>query len=98
MASMAVAAGMPAAGLVYLGYPLHPLGKPEAMRDEHLYEIDLPLLFLQGTRDPFATRDELENVVERIGATATLHWLVDANHSFEIRGTKRTPAEAGASL
>ncbi|TFB54392.1 alpha/beta family hydrolase [Cryobacterium tagatosivorans] len=53
---------------------------------------------LQGTRDAFATRDELENVVERIGATATLHWLVDANHSFEIRGVKRTPAEVGASL
>ena len=98
MASMAVADGMPAAGLVFLGYPLHPPGKPEAMRDEHLYGIDLPMLFLQGTRDPFATRDELDQVVERIGATATLQWLADANHSFEIRGVKRNPAEVGASL
>lgn len=98
MASMAVADGMPAAGLVFLGYPLHPPGKPEAMRDAHLYGIDLPMLFLQGSRDPFATRDELDQVVERIGDTATLQWLVDANHSFEMRGAKRTPAEVGASL
>lgn len=98
MASMAVAAGMPAAGLVFLGYPLHPPGKPEAMRDAHLYGLDLPMLFLQGTHDPFATVDELEQVVERIGAPATLQWLADANHSFEIRGAKRTPAEVGASL
>ena len=98
MASMAVAAGMPAAGLVFLGYPLHPPGKPEAMRDEHLYGIDLPMLFLQGTRDPFATHDELDQVVERIGATATLQWLADANHSFEIKGAKRKPAEVGVSL
>lgn len=98
MASMAVAAGMPAAGLVFLGYPLHPPGKPEAMRDGHLYGIELPMLFLQGTRDPFATVDELEQVVDRIGRAATLQWLADANHSFEIRGAKRTPAEVGASL
>jgi len=98
MAAMAVAAGMPAAGLVFLGYPLHPPGKPEAMRDEHLYGIDLPMLFLQGSRDPFATRGELDQVVERIGNTATVQWLPEANHSFEIRRTTRTPAEVGASL
>ncbi|TFD75287.1 dienelactone hydrolase [Cryobacterium sp. Sr8] len=98
MASMAVAAGMAAAGLVLLGYPLHPPGKPETMRDEHLYGIDLPTLFLQGTRDPFATVQELDQVVERIGATATLQWLVEANHSFEIKGARRSPAEVGAAL
>jgi predicted alpha/beta-hydrolase family hydrolase len=98
MASMAVAAGMPAAGLVFLGYPLHPPGKPEALRDEHLYGIDLSMLFLQGTRDPFATGDLLDRVVERIGARATLQWLADADHSFGVKGAKRTPAEVGASL
>jgi predicted alpha/beta-hydrolase family hydrolase len=98
MASMAVAEGMPAAGLVFLGYPLHPPGKPEALRDEHLYGLDLPMLFLQGARDPFATGNLLDTVVERIGASATLQWLPDADHSFDIKGAKRKPAEVGASL
>ncbi|HYI34883.1 MAG TPA: alpha/beta family hydrolase [Glaciibacter sp.] len=98
MASMAVAEGMPAAGLVFLGYPLHPPGKPEALRDEHLYGLDLPMLFLQGSRDPFATGNLLDTVVERIGASAQLQWLADADHSFDIKGAKRKPAEVGASL
>lgn len=97
MASMAVAAGMPAAGLVFLGYPLHPPGKPDKMRDEHLYGIDLPMLFVQGTRDPFGTPAELTPVVDRIGA-ATLRLIDDGNHSFEVRGAKRPPAEVGAAL
>ncbi len=59
MASVAVAEGVPAAGLVFLGYPLHPPGKPERVRDEHLYGIEVPMLFLQGTKDPFATPDVL---------------------------------------
>ncbi|WEO78788.1 dienelactone hydrolase [Cryobacterium sp. SO2] len=98
MASMAVAAGMPAAGLVFLGYPLHPPGKPEKLRDEHLYGIDLPMLFVQGTRDPFGSPAELGPVVAKIGARATLRWIDDANHSFEVRGAKRPPTEVGASL
>ena len=98
MASMAAAAGMPAAGLVFLGYPLHPPGKPEAMRDEHLYGLDLPQLFLQGTRDPFAAPAELSPVVQRIGAPSTLQLIDGGNHSFEIRGVKRSAAEIGASL
>ena len=97
MASMAVAAGMPAAGLVFLGYPLHPPGKPDKPRDEHLYGIDLPMLFVQGTRDPFAAPDELTPVVERIG-TGTLRWIDEGNHSFEVRGAKRPPAEVGGGL
>ena len=66
MASMAVAQGMEAAGLIFLGYPLHAPGKPEKPRDAHLYALELPLLFLQGTRDPFALPGELEPVLERI--------------------------------
>ncbi len=98
MASLAVAEGMPAAGLVYLGYPLHPPGKPEKLRDEHLYGLTLPMLFLQGTRDPFATPRLLEDVVARIGPTATLQWREDADHSFAVRGSKRAPEDSGASL
>ncbi|MCW2132955.1 alpha/beta family hydrolase [Arthrobacter sp. VKM Ac-2550] len=98
MASMAVAEGMPAAGLVYLGYPLHPPGKPEKLRDEHLYGLTLPMLFLQGTRDPFATPEILENVVSRIGATAVLQWLEGGGHSLEVAGLKRTADQVGASL
>lgn len=99
MASMAVADGMPAAGLIYLGYPLHPPGKPDAVRDEHLYGITVPMLFLQGTNDPFATPNEqLDAVVARLGPTATLQWLDGGGHSFEIKGAKRPAAEIGASL
>jgi predicted alpha/beta-hydrolase family hydrolase len=98
MASMAVADGMPAAGLVYLGYPLHPPGKPEKLRDEHLYGLKLPMLFLQGTRDTFATPKLLEAVVSRIGGNATVDWLEGGDHSFAVAGVKRSPDEVGASL
>jgi predicted alpha/beta-hydrolase family hydrolase len=98
MASMAVAEGMPAAGLVYLGYPLHPPGKPEKIRDEHLYGLTLPMLFLQGTRDPFATPELLASVVERIGPTATLRWSTGGDHSFNAPGAKQPADIVGASL
>ncbi|MCX6500629.1 MAG: dienelactone hydrolase family protein [Arthrobacter sp.] len=98
MASMAVREGMPAAGLVYLGYPLHPPGKPEKLRDEHLYGLTAPMLFLQGTRDTFATRGLLESVVARIGPAATLEWCEGGDHSFAVAGRKRPPEEIGADL
>jgi predicted alpha/beta-hydrolase family hydrolase len=98
MASMAVAEGMPAAGLVYLGYPLHPPGKPEKLRDAHLYGLALPMLFLQGTRDPFATPELLEGVVSAIGPSAVLQWCQGGGHSFEVAGHKRSAEEVGASL
>ncbi|MCO4254199.1 alpha/beta hydrolase family protein [Pseudarthrobacter cellobiosi] len=98
MASMAVADGMDTAGLVYLGYPLHPPGKPEKLRDEHLYGLTLPMLFLQGTRDTFATPDLLESVVSRIGPSAVLDWIDGGDHSFAVAGKKRDAAEIGASL
>ncbi|MCQ1949771.1 dienelactone hydrolase [Arthrobacter sp. zg-Y859] len=98
MASMAVAEGMPAAGLVYLGYPLHPPGKPEKLRDEHLYGLTLPMLFLQGTRDTFALPGELEPVAHRIGPNARVERIEGGNHSFEVRGQKRTPDVIGAGL
>jgi len=98
MASMAVAEGMPAAGLVYLGDPLHPPGKPEKLRDEHLYGLTLPMLFLQGSRDTFATPELLESVVARIGPAATLQWCEGGDHSFAVAGMKRAPEEVGAAL
>ncbi|MDP9999653.1 alpha/beta hydrolase family protein [Pseudarthrobacter sulfonivorans] len=98
MASMAVAEGMDAAGLVYLGYPLHPPGKPEKLRDEHLYGLTLPMLFLQGSRDTFATRELLEGVVSRFGPSAVLQWIEGGDHSFAVAGRKRDAAEIGADL
>lgn len=98
MASMAVAEGMDSAGLIFLGYPLHPPGKPEKLRDEHLYGITVPLLFLQGSNDAFARRDLLDGVVARIGRNAALHYLPDGDHSFAVKGTKHTPYDVGVSL
>ncbi len=98
MASMAVAEGMTAAGLVFLGYPLHAPGKPEGLRDEHLYGITAPMLFLEGTRDPFATRALLEGVLAKLGSRASVVWIEGGDHSFNVRGMKRDAREVGASL
>ncbi|MFD6054116.1 alpha/beta family hydrolase [Agromyces sp. NPDC060279] len=99
MASMAVAEGMPVDGLVYLGYPLHAPGKAGQLRDAHLYGVTTPMLFLQGTNDPFATpNSELDEVVAGIGPTAVLEWVDGGGHSFEVKGKKRAPAEIAAGL
>jgi predicted alpha/beta-hydrolase family hydrolase len=98
IASMAVAEGMPAAGLVFLGYPLHAPGKPERIRDEHLYRIEVPMLFLEGTRDPFATPELLQRVIAKLGERASLVPIEGGDHSFNVRGVKRDAREVGASL
>jgi hypothetical protein len=98
IASMCVADGMPAAGLVFLGYPLHPPGKPERLRDEHLDRISVPMLFLQGTRDTFARPDLLGSVLERLGERATLVPIEDGDHSFRIRGERADDRRIGATL
>ena len=98
MASMAVAEGMPADGLIFLGYPLHPPGKPDRVRAEHLASIVVPMLFLQGTRDPFASADVLQPILASLGDRATLHPVADGGHSFEVPGTKRDPRQAAAGL
>lgn len=98
MASMAVAEGMEAAGLVFLGYPLHPPAKPERLRDEHLYGLELPMLFVQGTRDTFALPGELEPVAERIGGNAVVHRVADADHAFKVPRDKRSQEQTGAGL
>ena len=71
-------------GLTFLGFPLHPAGKPSSDRAKHLAEIDLPMLFLQGTRDALAELSLLEPVVESLGSLATLHLLKEADHSFHV--------------
>jgi uncharacterized protein len=99
LASMCAAdAEIGPAGLVFLGYPLHPPGKPERIRDEHLYRVDAPMLFLQGTSDPFASPELLQRVVQKLGDRATLVPFEGGGHSFEVRGRKRDPREVGASL
>ena len=100
MASMAVADGMDVAGLVFLGYPLHPPGRPEKARDEHFAALTgVPMLFLQGRNDPFAIPNEqLDELVRRVGPSAVLDWVDEANHSFEVKGAKRPAREIGGSL
>jgi predicted alpha/beta-hydrolase family hydrolase len=98
IASMCVADGMDAAGLVFLGYPLHPPGKPERIRDEHLYRVEVPMLFLHGTGDPFARSELLTKVVRKIGDRATLEEIEGGDHSFNVRGRKADPREVGAGL
>jgi uncharacterized protein len=99
LASQAVAAGTPAAGLVFLGYPLHPPGRVEKLRDKHLGRIACPMLFLQGTRDAFARQDLMEAVVARLGNTARLERFEDADHSFGVpKRTGRSAAEVERDL
>jgi predicted alpha/beta-hydrolase family hydrolase len=71
-------------GLAFLGFPLHPAGKPSSERAEHLGGIDIPLLFVQGTRDTLAELRLLEPVVASLGPSATLHLVQEADHSFHV--------------
>ena len=73
------------AGLIFLGYPLHPPGKPEQRRDAHLPAIGEPMLFVQGTRDPFGTAEEIRALLPRL-QRATLHEIAGGDHSFKISG------------
>lgn len=80
MCSMAVAEGLPAAGLVLLSYPLHPPGKPENLRTAHFPAIEVPTLFVSGLKDPFGTPDEFALHVPTIPGPVRLAW-VTGNHS-----------------
>jgi uncharacterized protein len=71
-------------GLAFLAFPLHPAGRPGTERAVHLREIDLPLLFIQGTRDELADLGLLRPLVASLGTRATLHLLEDADHSFHV--------------
>ena len=71
-------------GLAFLGFPLHPAGKPSSDRAEHLADVHIPMLFMQGTRDSLAEVALIEPVVKRLGALATLHLVDGADHSFHV--------------
>ena len=99
MASVAAAEGvLSPRALVYLGYPLHPPGRPDKPRAEHLPAITVPQLFVEGETDPFiAPREQFEEVVASC-RDARVHWVAGANHSFEVKGQRRPAAEIGAGL
>src|SRR6516225_5249758 len=71
-------------GLAFLGFPLHPTGKPSRERGEHLFAIQIPMLFLQGTRDMLAAIDQIEPLCDALGARAALKLFADADHSFHV--------------
>jgi len=75
---------LPIAGLVLLGYPLHPPGRPDQRRDKHLSAIEHPMLVVQGSRDSFGTPAELEPVLATLPRTATLHVVAGGDHSFKL--------------
>jgi len=78
-------------GLAFLGFPLHPANRPSRDRAEHLFDVHLPMLFLQGTRDALAALDQIETVCEKLGERATLMLFENADHSFHV------PARSGRS-
>jgi len=81
-------------GLVFLGFPLHPPGRPGTSRAEHLSQVSIPMLFLQGTRDDFAGLDLLRPIVQGVGASATLHIVEGGDHSFKVlKRTGRTETD-----
>ena len=71
-------------GLVFLGFPLHPAGRPGTSRAEHLAQVHVPMLFLQGTRDALADLPLLRPVCESLAPRATLHVVDGADHSFHV--------------
>jgi uncharacterized protein len=91
IASQVAAKGIdpPCAGLIFLGYPLHPPGKAHQRRDAHLPEIPVPMLFVQGERDAFGTAEEIRELLPRLAADVTLHVVAAGDHSF------KSPARLG---
>lgn len=99
MASVACAEEVIApAALVYLGYPLHPPGRPDKPRSEHLPAIAAPQLFVEGENDPFIDpRPQFDEVIASC-QNARVHWVAGGNHSFEVKGARRPAQEIGAGL
>jgi uncharacterized protein len=84
-------------GLAFLGFPLHPVGKPAIDRAEHLERVHIPMLFVSGERDALAELELLRAVVARLGDRAALHIIADADHSLKVPARSgRTSAEAEA--
>src|SRR5258708_32742154 len=80
-------------GLVFLGYPLHPPGNPEKLRDAHLKDVRAPMLFVQGARDTFGTADEIRAVIKRLRLPATLYVIEGGDHSFKVPKSAGVPQQ-----
>ncbi len=97
--AQAVAALPGVRGLIFLGFPLHPAGTPSRDRGEHLFDVKIPMLFLQGTRDQLALLDQLKPLHDALGARATLKLFQDADHSFHVPArTGRKDADVRSEL
>ena len=95
MCSMAVADGLPAAALVLVAYPLHPPGRPDNVRTAHLPALTVPCLFVQGTRDPFGSPDELTAATATIPGPVTHEWIEGGRH--DLKGADRRIGELVAA-
>jgi predicted alpha/beta-hydrolase family hydrolase len=84
--------------VVFFGYPLHAPGRSEQVRDAHLPEVQVPMLFIQGTADALARFDLIEELLARLGPRARLHPVEGGDHSFRVRGVKRPDQGIGAEL
>jgi predicted alpha/beta-hydrolase family hydrolase len=84
--------------LVFFGYPLHAPGKTDHLRVDHLDAVTVPMLFIEGTKDPLARFDLVEALVARLGPRARLHMIEGGDHSFRVRGLKRSDNEIGREL
>jgi predicted alpha/beta-hydrolase family hydrolase len=101
VASMLAAArgeNFPGAALVFFGYPLHAPGNPDRLRDAHLPQIRVPMLFVQGTRDALARFDLVEALVKRLHPLARLHAVTGGDHSFRVKGVKCSDRENGQGV
>jgi len=81
-------------GLVFLGYPLHPPGRPEKLRSEHLPKIKAPMLFVQGARDAFGTKEEIADTIKKLKLRATLYAVEGGDHSLKVPKKISTSQEA----
>jgi uncharacterized protein len=87
-----------AQALVFFGYPLHAPGRTDQLRVEHLHAVTAPMLFIEGTADPLAKFDLIQDVVSRLAPRARLHVVEGGDHSFRVRGRKRPDGEIGREL
>ena len=84
VSTMMASPGYPCSGLILAGYPLHPSGQPEKLRDGHLTAIPVPVLCMNGTKDRLCRLDLMERVAASLPTTWTMHWLEHADHSLKV--------------
>ena len=91
---MAAAGELDVTALIFLGYPLHAPGRTDQLRDGHLYNINVPMLFFEGTKDPLCNLDSLGHVLDRLPGLVTLNTIEGGNHSFKLpASSSRLPAD-----